>query len=200
MREINRLNEEIARWGFEISFNENTCWTIAFTNPTAGPWKTVKGTNRNGTFGEVYRFILEEQRPDIIIYNDDLEVVIIFEAKDSIAKLLNSEQSSKSSEVVIKLAGILKNKGDCEFWGKRSKYKVLLGLLWGTGTAETSVSKEKLFKEYYEYIKNDPNVDSDIVIGVESIYANEHLSFDVYEKTFNSTNQLSNKIVSSLKK
>ena len=42
IRNINRLNEELARWAFEIKISENSDWEIAFTNPTAGPWKTVK--------------------------------------------------------------------------------------------------------------------------------------------------------------
>ena len=73
MRSINRLNEEIARWAFEILFKTNTEWKIAFTNPTAGPWKTIKANSlTDNTEGEVYRFILEEDRPDIIMYNDRL--------------------------------------------------------------------------------------------------------------------------------
>lgn len=88
MRNINRLNEEIARWAFEIIFKTNTSWHIAFTNPTAGPWKTIKSVSlQSGKEGEVYRFILEEDRPDIIMYNDSLRVVLIFEAKDSLEKL-----------------------------------------------------------------------------------------------------------------
>ena len=54
MRNINRLNEEIARWAFEIIFKTNTSWHIAFTNPTAGPWKTIKSVSlQSGKEGEV---------------------------------------------------------------------------------------------------------------------------------------------------
>ena len=41
-----RLTEEIARWAFEIICRENPNWYVAFTNPTAGPWKTIKGLNK----------------------------------------------------------------------------------------------------------------------------------------------------------
>ena len=47
IRKINRVNEEIARWAFEIIFKKNDQWTIAFTNPTAGPWKTIKSNSLN---------------------------------------------------------------------------------------------------------------------------------------------------------
>ena len=35
-----RLTEEIARWAFEVVCKNSSDWYIAFTNPTAGPWKT----------------------------------------------------------------------------------------------------------------------------------------------------------------
>ena len=88
MRSINRLNEEIARWAFEILFKDLNDWVIAFTNPTAGPWKTIKASDINGEIGEVYRFALKENRPDIVMYNDDLQTVMIIEAKDNIDKLV----------------------------------------------------------------------------------------------------------------
>ena len=53
MRNINKLNEEIARWAFEILFTDRSDWVIAFTNPTAGPWKTIKASNEFGEIGEV---------------------------------------------------------------------------------------------------------------------------------------------------
>lgn len=85
MRNISRLNEEIARWAFEIIFKTNTSWHIAFTNPTAGPWKTIKSVSlQSGKEGEVYRFILEEDRPDIIMYNDSLRVVLILRQKTAL--------------------------------------------------------------------------------------------------------------------
>ena len=78
-----RLTEEISRWAFEIRCRESLDWYIAFTNPTAGPWKTIKGTDQFGKEGEVYRFELEQPRPDIILVNDKLRVIVIIEAKDT---------------------------------------------------------------------------------------------------------------------
>ena len=129
MRNIKRLNEEISRWTFEILFKQNQSWHIAFTNPTAGPWKTIKGRSLSSSIeGEVYRFTLEEKRPDIIMYNDELKKIIVFEAKDSISKLLDDEQSTKSAEVVVKLAEILFNRSANIFWRGRESYNVILGL------------------------------------------------------------------------
>ena len=87
-----RLTEEISRWAFEIRCRESLDWYIAFTNPTAGPWKTIKGTDQFGKEGEVYRFELEQPRPDIILVNDKLRVIVIIEAKDSIEKLTSEER------------------------------------------------------------------------------------------------------------
>ena len=94
-----RLTEEISRWAFEIRCRESLDWYIAFTNPTAGPWKTIKGTDQFGKEGEVYRFELEQPRPDIILVNDKLRVIVIIEAKDSIEKLTSCYQAAKSVNV-----------------------------------------------------------------------------------------------------
>ena len=130
MRHINRLNEEIARWAFEIRTKNNPDWFIAFTNPTAGPWKTIKARSlTTQEIGEVYRFALEEDRPDIIVYNDNLKCVIVFEAKDRLNKLTNHNQAKKSIEVVKKLAKKIRIEISNEYWRGRNDYKVLLGLL-----------------------------------------------------------------------
>ena len=60
MRRIKDLNEEVSRWAFEILFRQNKKWRIAFTNLTAGPWKTIKGLDSEGVEGAVYRFPLED--------------------------------------------------------------------------------------------------------------------------------------------
>lgn len=88
------LTEEISRWAFEVACREQTSWDIAFTNPTAGPWKTIKAKGALGDLGEVYRFALEENRPDIILINDDINIIIIVEAKDSLEKLINKTQDT----------------------------------------------------------------------------------------------------------
>lgn len=186
MRNINRLNEEIARWAFEIIFKTNTSWHIAFTNPTAGPWKTIKSVSlQSGKEGEVYRFILEEDRPDIIMYNDSLRVVLIFEAKDSLEKLLEKKQAEKSAAVVVKLANILHAKGTNDFWKGRENYNIILGLLWGSNnTPETNDKKENLYNHYHELVSNEASVYSDLVIGVETLYSEGTLRCTSFFKAY----------------
>ena len=189
MRKINRLNEEIARWAFEILFDENNEWKIAFTNPTAGPWKTIKAISKqDNTIGEVYRFLLEEDRPDVVMYNDKLSTVLIFEAKDELEKLLYMDQAQKSSAVVIKLAEILKNKSENKFWKGREKYKVILSLLWGANdVGETISKKDKLFDFYHKLIRASNGVFSDVIIGVETLYIKDQLSCTTFYKYYSDT-------------
>lgn len=203
MRKINRLNEELARWAFEIIFKTNTAWKIAFTNPTAGPWKTIKATSMTtGAEGEVYRFILEEDRPDIIMYNDELKIIIIFEAKDSLEKLIDKEQAKKSAAVVVKLAHILRSKGSNEFWKGREKYPVVLGLLWGsTDSPKSTTDKKKLYDCYHNLIKNEELVLSDLIVGVETLYRVDNLSCTPFFVDYSGRNSnLGNAIINSLKK
>ncbi len=201
MRQINRLNEEIARWAFEIIFKSNQSWKIAFTNPTAGPWKTIKAPSlRNGAEGEVYRFALEEDRPDIIMFNDTLGVVIIIEAKDSLEKLVVRDQAVKSAAVVVKLANILRSKGANDFWHGRENYKVILGLLWGsTDIEESAAVKDQLYDYYRNLIKNEQSVDSDRIIGIETLYRNGNLKCSAFRKFYGSgADSLGEQIVNSL--
>lgn len=186
MRTIKRLNEEIARWAFEIKFKTNCPWKIAFTNPTAGPWKTIKTVSKlTGDEGEVYRFILEEDRPDIIIYNDVLEAVIIFEAKDSLEKLLHRNQAVKSAAVVVKLATLLRSKGSNVFWNGRENYKVIMGLLWGsTDTPESDDEKDRLYDYYHSLIQDEESVYKGIIVGVETLYSRGKLTCDVFFKAY----------------
>ena len=189
MRTIKRLNEEIARWAFETVFKKNSAWRIAFTNPTAGPWKTIKADSLlNGNEGEVYRFILEEDRPDIIMYNDALKAVIIFEAKDSLEKLLVEKQATKSADVVIKLAQLLQGKYDNEYWRGRQSYKIILGLLWGsTDDAVGESEKNRLYDFYHSLIEHDDYVYHDLIIGVETLYTNDKLKCYGFSKSYGST-------------
>ncbi len=77
-------NEEIARWSTEVYLKNHVDlgWWVAFTNPTAGPWKKILALSEEGTFVEIHRFIREGERPDLILVNDKLKVVVIVEAKD----------------------------------------------------------------------------------------------------------------------
>lgn len=187
MRSINRLNEEIARWAFEIIYKTNTSWKIVFTNPTAGPWKTIKAPSKTtGAEGEVYRFILEEDRPDIVMLNDELETVIIIEAKDSLEKLLNKSQVIKSAAVVVKLANILGGKGTNDFWRGRENYKVILGLLWGsTDHPENKVKKNRLYNRYHNLVKREDAVFSDLIVGIETLYSSGNLKCKAFYKSYN---------------
>ncbi len=202
-RSINRLNEEISRWSFEIKFKSNSLWTIAFTNPTAGPWKTIKASSLiDGTNGEVYRFIQKENRPDIIMYNDKLRIIIIFEAKDILSNLRKKKQAQKSADVVIKLGHILHYKKDNFFWKGRENYAVLLGLLWGsTNNREEDSSKNKLYDQYHDLIKKAIYVDSDIIVGIESLYKDEKLTCFIECKVYNPIKKtLADSIYNTLKK
>ena len=165
-----RLTEEIARWAFVIICRENRNWYVAFTNPTAGPWKTIKGLNKSNKEGEVYRFELEETRPDIILVNDFLKLIIIVEAKDSIEKLTQSDQSHKSVEVVDRLHSILKssNVKSNQFWGERASYTILTGLLWGAEAPTTSLKRTETFDEYHHKMKDFPQLNDHLIIGVET--------------------------------
>jgi len=201
MRNINRLNEELARWAFEILFKENSSWKIAFTNPTAGPWKTIKAVSKNtGKEGEVYRFILEEDRPDIILYNDEIESVIIFEAKDSLGKLMEKKQAEKSAEVVIKLARILNGKQSNPYWEGRENYKIILGLLWGsTDMEESEKEKDCLYDCYHILIKNEVSVCNDLVIGIETLYRSGSLKCRSFFKSYSDdTYDFGKRIIDSL--
>lgn len=201
LRSINRLNEEIARWAFEILFKSNTSWRIAFTNPTAGPWKTIKAVSKStGEEGEVYRFILEEDRPDIIMYNDALECIIIIEAKDSLEKLLVHDQAKKSAAVVVKLANLLGSKASNPFWQGRENYKVVLGLLWGsTDYPESESAKNGLYDYYQALVSDESSVFSDLIVGIETLYQGEHLRCSGFYKSYDAAaEEAGREIVSSL--
>lgn len=165
-----RLTEEIARWAFEIICHENPNWYIAFTNPTAGPWKTIKGLDRNNKEGEVYRFELEETRPDIIIVNDTLKLIIVIEAKDSITKLTHKDQSYKSVQVVNTINSLLKgeNAKANPFWENRAEYTILTGLLWGAESSIESSTYSKTFDEFHDNMKDFPQLYDHLIVGIET--------------------------------
>jgi hypothetical protein len=86
-----RLTEEVVRQAVEVIFRRDERWEIAFTNPTAGPWKKIR-FGRYET-GKELRFLKEEDRPDLILLNRTQRVLLVIEAKDSIGKLLISNRS-----------------------------------------------------------------------------------------------------------
>lgn len=163
-----RLTEEIARWAFEIICRENPNWYVSFTNPTAGPWKTIKGLDQNGIEGEVYRFKLEETRPDIVLVNDKLKLIIVVEAKDSIEKLTHSNQSYKSIEVVDTLQSLLKSAKANPYWNDRVNYTVLTGLLWGAEAPTSALERSYAFNEYHDNMKHFPQLADHLILGIET--------------------------------
>lgn len=129
-----RLTEEIARWAFEVNIRKSKAWYIAFTNPTAGPWKRVMANTPDGVPGEVYRFPRDNDRPDLILVSDTHKTVLIIEAKDSLPKLLVRDQMAKSVDVIASLARVLKSLRHNKYWGARCDYSVVPGVLWGADT------------------------------------------------------------------
>jgi len=149
-----RINEEITRWTTEvyIKSNLNKNWYIAFTNPTAGPWKKITVRNEKSKSIEVYRFDREEKRPDLVLINDKKGVILIVEAKYDLGDLLNGEQMVKSVKVVMDMAEVLKNISVKE-WETRKKYKILTSFLWYSSNPVNALAESKLVnKKYHENI------------------------------------------------
>ena len=93
------ISEEIVRWSFEISVNRSDDWFIAFTNPTAGPWKRITAPDGEGKVGEIHRFEIDETRPDLILINDKTKHVLIIEAKTTFKDLQKPAQIAKTSQL-----------------------------------------------------------------------------------------------------
>lgn len=150
-----QLTEEIARWRFEVLVHERPSWFVAFTNPTAGPWKRVLGRDRDGKEGEVYRFPRDSDRPDLILVCDELRSLAIIEAKDSMAKLMVDAQITKSAQVVNDLARTLSGLKHNAFWGSRSDYTVCPGLLWGGERASSAGEREALVLRFATELRRE---------------------------------------------
>ena len=125
------MNEEIARWTFEVFIDHQSKgkWWIAFTNPTAGPWKKILSKDEAGQLIEIYRFSREEDRPDIVAVSDELKKVIIIEAKDYASKLIGKVQMTKSAQVIVDMEKVLRSV-DITAWEKRKNYEIIPGFLW----------------------------------------------------------------------
>ena len=178
-----RLTEEIARWAFEINFNDTTEWRIAFTNPTAGPWKTIKAPSlKTGVIGEVYRFELDETRPDILLFNDRLRLIIIMEAKDSLEKLLTGGQVGKTIDVVNRLSDLLVQQTQNQFWAGREQYKVITGLLWGREQTYCKSQYENLFSEHCDEMRKHSHLYKDFILGIETVRKGPNLKCVIMAK------------------
>lgn len=175
------LTEEIARWAFEILCREGDEWYVAFTNPTAGPWKTIKAKDNKGNFGEVYRFALEENRPGIVLINDNLQLIVIVEAKDSLAKLVSDVQDAKSTEVVESLSKTFSEMKTNQFWGERHEYEIINGLLWGSEGGEEGADIVEVFDRYHQDAQGCRFFDTEFLVGIES---NKHSDGTIVCKLF----------------
>jgi hypothetical protein len=125
------VSEEVVRWALEVQIAASQDWFIAFTNPTAGPWKKVIGRDSSGKEGEVHRFEVDETRPDLILVSDRFRTVFIIEAKTNFKSLRQESQLQKTAQLFDRFKELLESKSDNPYWGERSRFKYVLGLLWG---------------------------------------------------------------------
>lgn len=166
-----KLTEEISRWAFEVHVREFCDWDIVFTNPTAGPWKRLEATNNEGARGEVYRFDRDEERPDIVMVNDALEAILIFEAKDSLTKLMTESQVKKSCNVVGSMAKVLSGQelASNPFWGMKSRYSIYNALLWGENNESPRKTIDEMFSAYHQHLLEFGDyVDTSFMLGIET--------------------------------
>jgi len=170
------ISEEIVRWSFEITVNQSEDWFIAFTNPTAGPWKRITSPDDLGRIGEIHRFEIDETRPDLIIVNDKQQQVIIIEAKTNFKDLQKPVQLIKTSELFRELTAKLKDMSSNGHWGPRSRYKYSLGLLWSSGDE----TKTQIVVTCIEYLKNISDLTQDIIC-IQGSFENEVLTSNVFK-------------------
>lgn len=158
------LTEEVVRWSFEVMISKNHDWLIAFTNPTAGPWKTIKLLDRYQRIEDAKKFEIDEKRPDLILINYRLKEVIIIEAKDNLNKLMPFKQIEKTVNVYIKIKTFLKEELDPSDWNDLDKFNYRFGLMWGQ---DDRYNDYNMLYHNYKLILNKKNV-VDEIIGFES--------------------------------
>jgi hypothetical protein len=173
--QLKSMSEEIVRWGFEIQVHKSEDWYIAFTNPTAGPWKRLLAKSANGVLGEVHRFAVDEKRPDLVLVSDRYETVLIIEAKPTVAGLANQEQMSKTADLFLSLSGLLRSKSGNEFWGEKSEYCYQQGLLWSP-TATDNTNRRALSEGYLSKI-GDSITD---VLCIEGELSNDSITYQIH--------------------
>ena len=166
-----KVDEEIARWTAEVFVKSNPKlgWWIAFTNPTAGPWKKLESKKAEGCFEEAYRFGREEKRPDLVLVNDILKKVIIIEAKDLLKKIISDNQMPKSLEVVKDMTDIL-SVGQKSSWNSRISYDFISSFLWYSEKNDQISEEDKEVKDAFEnhYIEGVPRDIMNIIIIEEN--------------------------------
>jgi hypothetical protein len=165
----------VVRWAFEVKIKSSSKWDIAFTNPTAGPWKRVTSKDKAGNIGEVHRFAIDEKRPDLILYSDAFKTVLIIEAKTTLQGLTNENQILKTCDLFTRLRTLLESKGDNEFWSERAKYKYELGLLWG----KVNESREEIGAVSQSFFSNISTLVDDILC-IQGEFSDEVLGHSMY--------------------
>jgi len=139
------ISEEIVRFVLEVHIKQGAKdWSVAFTNPTAGPWKKII-LNLAGDKLEVGRYEREEQRPDLIIFYAKYGVFIIIEAKDNFSKIYDATQIKKSIEVFLKEKKRLVNSKLLKKYTEKIKLKFVNGFLW----FDTDANNAELFAKHY---------------------------------------------------
>ena len=132
--------EEIVRWAFEVVLKDNVTasknWFVAFTNPTAGPWKHATAPDSKGLGVEILRFGREQGRPDLVLVSDALRLSVIIEAKDDLTKLITETQMRKSIAVIRDLGRRLKSR-TVKVWRTRARYPIVPGFLWAGSNPES---------------------------------------------------------------
>ena len=149
------MSEEIARWSFEVFLDHESGgkWWIAFTNPTAGPWKKITSKDAGGKLIEVYRFAREEDRPDIVAVSDELKQIIIIEAKDYAHRLVNAVQMKKSVQVIVDMERVLSSL-EVDTWKMRKSYQVMPGFLWYSNSEYEALQEVKAVTDTFLNIRD----------------------------------------------
>jgi hypothetical protein len=159
------LTEEVARQAVEVKFKTHGQWSIAFSNPTAGPWKIIKLGNYE--FGDDLRYTKEEDRPDLILFTPQKQAYLFFvlEAKDSLHKLLAGEQLAKSMKVFDKETNRLRNVIVSNELAIRAfgevppAYKIIPGYVIGTQRSLNYHDLNRLFGAHSILAKAEKNND-----------------------------------------
>lgn len=173
-----KLSEEIARWAFEVHLASIAAWHLAFTNPTAGPWKRLMALDPDGVETEVHRFEREEDRPDLVLVNDQLRAIVIVEAKDALAALVASRQVAKSCAVVAALSQTLASLVGHAAWDTRTGYTVVPGLLWGAETQTAPAARAAAFATYSARLGAE-GFDAPGWVGIEVLRTGDELVVNV---------------------
>jgi len=171
-----QLSEEIIRWGFEILLHSRDDWEIAFSNPTAGPWKRVMATSPANERGEVYRFAVNERRPDLVLVSDKHKRVVIVEAKTRFNQLATDNQVSKTAAMYVALRERLRSLKYNDYWEHRCDYQYHLGLLWGPTTPDVN-ALNNLLRRYFKAINDTQSP----IMCIAADYVKDELSYTFYQ-------------------